>query len=128
MSINSDDKQVYGVDQEAFEEVIFFSLFCIWVTLFATFLYYTFNAEMIIQQGTRFEPYQIVIALIGIIGVAAALELEGYLFTDMSFFERLLMITGGLMLIFPGAVTDTLGLAFIAVGVSVQFMRKKKTA
>jgi len=97
--------------------LIGFSLFCIWVTLFATFLeeirltafmglivllgfltypakkgqnkvnyipwydvvgmilgagaflYYTFNANEIIQQGTRFQMYQIVIALIGIIAL-----------------------------------------------------------
>ncbi|MCR4591250.1 MAG: TRAP transporter permease [Lachnospiraceae bacterium] len=99
--------------------LICFSLFCIWVTLFSTFLeeirltsfmglivlmgflyypadknnnkanyipwydcaamilgagaflYYTFSAEQIIQQGTRFQPYQIVIA---VIGIAALLE------------------------------------------------------
>ena len=99
--------------------LIGFSLFCIWVTLFATFLeeirltsfmgliillgfltypakkgeqkvnyipwydivamvlgtgaflYYTFSAEQIIQQGTRFTVPQIIIA---IIGVAALLE------------------------------------------------------
>lgn len=97
--------------------LIGFSLFCVWVTLFATFLeeirltsfmgmiillgflnyparkgeqkvnyipwydvigmilgtgaflYYTFNAEQIIQQGTRFTPVQIVIALVGIIAL-----------------------------------------------------------
>ncbi|MCR5304612.1 MAG: TRAP transporter permease [Lachnospiraceae bacterium] len=36
------------------------------------FFYYTFNAEAIIQQGTRFQPYQIVI---GIIGILALIEL-----------------------------------------------------
>ena len=99
--------------------LIGFSLFCIWVTLFATFLeeirltsfmglvillgflmypakkgeqkanyipwydiigmvlgtgaflYYTFSAEQIIQQGTRFSVPQIIIA---VIGVAALLE------------------------------------------------------
>ena len=97
--------------------LIGFSLFCIWVTLFATFLeeirltsfmglvillgfltypakkgehkanhipwydivgmvlgtgaflYYTFNAEQIIQQGTRFTPMQIVIAIIGVVAL-----------------------------------------------------------
>lgn len=97
--------------------MICFSLFCIWVTLFATFLeeirltsfmgmivffgflnyparknknkvnympwydilgmlagsgaffYYTFYAEKIIQQGTRFETFQIVIAVVGIIAL-----------------------------------------------------------
>ena len=33
------------------------------------FLYYTFNANTIIQQGTRFQPYQIVIGVIGIIAL-----------------------------------------------------------
>lgn len=136
------DKQEYELDQEDLEEVmkkydresnvriwtgrpawivkailIGFSLFCIWVTLFATFLeeirltsfmglivllgflyypadkndnkanhipwydvlgmilgagaflYYTFSAEQIIQQGTRFSPLQIVIAVIGIVAL-----------------------------------------------------------
>ncbi len=136
------DKQEYELDRENLEEVmrkydresnvriwtgrpawvvkailIGFSLFCIWVTLFATFLeeirltsfmglivllgflyypadknnnkanhipwydvlgmilgagaflYYTFSAEQIIQQGTRFSPLQIVIAVIGIVAL-----------------------------------------------------------
>ncbi len=98
----------------------FFSLWCIWVTLFSTFLeeirltsflgaiivmgfliypakkgsqkenhmpwydivfmilgagsffYFTFNANAIINQGTRFQTYQI---LIGIVGVLALIEL-----------------------------------------------------
>lgn len=36
------------------------------------FLYFTFNAQNIIQQGTRFAPYQIVI---GIIGLLALIEI-----------------------------------------------------
>ena len=36
-----------------------------------SFLYYTFNANAIIQQGTRFQAYQIVI---GLIGIAALIE------------------------------------------------------
>ena len=36
------------------------------------FLYFTFSANQIINQGTRFAPYQIVI---GIIGIAALIEL-----------------------------------------------------
>ena len=33
------------------------------------FLYFTFNAEKIIQQGTRFQPIQIVIGVIGILAL-----------------------------------------------------------
>ncbi len=34
-----------------------------------SFLYYTFNALTIIQQGARFEPYQIIIGIIGILSI-----------------------------------------------------------
>lgn len=37
----------------------------------AAFLYFTFDANNIIQQGTRFQPYQIAI---GIVGLAALIE------------------------------------------------------
>lgn len=33
------------------------------------FMYYTFNANNIVQQGTRFAPYQIVIGIIGILAL-----------------------------------------------------------
>ena len=33
------------------------------------FLYFTFNANNIIQQGTKFEPYQIVIGIIGLLAL-----------------------------------------------------------
>ena len=36
----------------------------------AAFLYFSFNAVSIIQQGTRFAPYQIVIGIIGILTLA----------------------------------------------------------
>ena len=36
----------------------------------AAFLYFSFNAVAIIQQGTRFAPYQIVIGIVGILALA----------------------------------------------------------
>ncbi len=65
-------------------------------------------------------------SLIGIVGVAAALE--GYLLTDMSILDRVLLTAGGLMLIFPGLLTDTLGLTLIALGVFLQIIKRKRTA
>ena len=65
-------------------------------------------------------------ALIGIVGVSSALE--GYFMTDMSIFDRILLAAGGLMLISPGGLTDALGLTLIAVGMILQFIKKKKEA
>ncbi|MBR4831312.1 MAG: TRAP transporter permease [Butyrivibrio sp.] len=67
-----------------------------------------------------------VTALVGIMAVAAALE--GYLFTDMKIWERIILIVGGIMLISPGVMTDAAGLAVIAVGLILQFISKKKLA
>ncbi len=65
-------------------------------------------------------------ALIGIMAVAAALE--GYLFTDMKIWERIVMIVGGIMLISPGTITDAAGVAVIAVALIQQFISKKRIA
>ena len=65
-----------------------------------------------------------VTSLIGIFGVASALE--GYLFCDMGPVDRLLLTAGGLMMIYPGAVTDLIGLALIAAGCALQFLKRKR--
>ncbi|RKM61677.1 TRAP transporter permease [Butyrivibrio sp. XB500-5] len=65
-------------------------------------------------------------ALIGIMAVAAALE--GYLFTDMKIWERIIMIVGGIMLISPGTITDAAGVSVIAVALILQFISKKRIA
>lgn len=64
-------------------------------------------------------------SLAGICGVSAALE--GYLLTNMKWYQRLLSAAGGLMLIFPGAATDTAGLLLVALVVAVQCVEKKRS-
>lgn len=64
-----------------------------------------------------------VTSMIGIVGVASALE--GYLLTDMGIIDRILFVAGGILLIFPGGVTDAAGLGLIAAGVALQFIKKK---
>lgn len=64
-------------------------------------------------------------SLAGICGVSAALE--GYLLTNMKWYQRLLSAAGGLMLIFPGVATDTAGLLLVALVVAVQCVEKKRS-
>ena len=59
----------------------------------------------------------------GIFGVSAALE--GYFLTHMSWYERLISVAGGLLLIYPGAVTDAIGLGLVAIVLVIQFIKKK---
>ena len=86
---------------------------------------FCFNPEMLLIDTHAASVIMIYItALFGIVGVASALE--GYLFTDMGFIDRILFIAGGLMMIFPGAVTDGLGLCLIAAAIAMQYAKRKK--
>ncbi len=86
---------------------------------------FCFSPQMLLIDSNVSEVAVIyVTSLIGIFGVAAALE--GYLFTDMKIADRLMLAAGGLLMITPGLVTDAIGLALIAGGSALQIAMKKK--
>ena len=62
-------------------------------------------------------------AMVGIFGVSSALE--GYIFKEMPWWQRIASAVGGLALIYPGLVTDLVGLGLIAIVLLVQFSRRK---
>ena len=61
-------------------------------------------------------------SLIGIFGVSAGLE--GYIIRNAAWWERLLAVAGGLLLIYPGLVTDIAGLVLVSVVVVAQILGK----
>ena len=63
-------------------------------------------------------------AFIGITAVSASLE--GYLHTHMSWYQRLICCAGGLMLIFPGTVTDVGGILLVGAVFAMQHLGGKK--
>ena len=71
--------------------------------------------------------YQVVLicitAIIGMFGVSAALE--GYLLTNMKWYERIISAVGGLLLIYPGILTDSIGLGLIVIVMLIQVISKK---
>ncbi|MBQ7006021.1 MAG: TRAP transporter fused permease subunit [Clostridia bacterium] len=62
-------------------------------------------------------------SFVGMFGVSAALE--GYLIDHMSWYERIMSVAGGLLLIYPGLTTDIIGLALVGVVLVIQFIKKK---
>ncbi len=64
-------------------------------------------------------------SLIGMFGVSMALE--GYFLNHMRWYERLVSIIGGLLLIYPGVVSDVIGLGLVAVVILLQFIERKKS-
>jgi TRAP transporter 4TM/12TM fusion protein len=86
---------------------------------------FCYNPEMLLID-TNVTNVVILYAtsLVGIVGVASALE--GYFMVDMGILDRLLFVVGGLMMIFPGILTDGIGLALCVAGVVLQFVKKKR--
>ena len=66
-----------------------------------------------------------VTSFIGIFAVSAALE--GYLRTHMTWYQRVICCVGGLMLIFPGTVTDAGGLLLVGIVFLMQYLESRKT-
>ena len=63
-------------------------------------------------------------AIIGIVGVSAGME--GYMFVKCPWWQRILLLGGGLLCIIPGIVTDTAGFACIALVFALQKIAEKK--
>jgi TRAP-type uncharacterized transport system fused permease subunit len=83
------------------------------------------TAPLATISATGFGVATIVItSLIGIFAVSASLE--GYLLRNMAWYQRILSLAGGLLLIYPGAVTDIIGISLVAVVVVLQLISKKK--
>ena len=88
---------------------------------------FALNPAMLFIDTDVYEVILICItSLVGIFGVSAALE--GYFLCNMSWYERAISVAGGLLLIYPGIVTDAIGLALVAVVLAIQFIKKKKSS
>ena len=86
---------------------------------------FALNPAMLFIDTTAGEVILICItSFIGIFGVSAALE--GYFLHHMPWYERIMSVAGGLMLIYPGLVTDSIGTCLIAVVLVLQVMSRKK--
>ena len=88
---------------------------------------FAFSPEMLIV-GSDKPWYEIVLlvvtALCGIYIISAGME--GYMFKNMSWFERILSLAGGLCMIIPGIATDAVGLALIVFVFIIQKLGAKK--
>ena len=86
---------------------------------------FALNPAMLFVDTTAGEVILICItSLVGIFGVSSALE--GYLFHNMPWYQRILSLVGGLLLIYPGLATDIIGLLLVGTTVTLQFIAKKK--
>lgn len=86
---------------------------------------FALNPAMLFIDTTAADVILICITSVaGIFGVSAALE--GYVIHPMRWYERIISAAGGLMLIYPGWVTDTIGLCLLAIVIVLQFISRQK--
>ncbi len=86
---------------------------------------FALSPEMLLINTTPMEVIQIsVTALVGIFAVSASLE--GYLLHKMPWYQRIVSIAGGLLLIDPGLVTDIVGIGLVAIIVVIQAITRKE--
>ena len=87
---------------------------------------FALSPAMLLIETTWWEVTLIVIsAIIGMFGVSAALE--GYLSGELPWPLRIVAAAGGLCLIYPGTVTDVIGLVCVGGVLVIQLLRGKKT-
>ena len=86
---------------------------------------FALNPAMLFVDTNALEVATIcVTSFIGICAISAALE--GYLLKHMNWPQRVMSALGGLLLIYPGLVTDSIGLALVAAVVILQVIGRKK--
>ncbi len=87
---------------------------------------FALNPAMLFIDTSAWEVILICItSFVGIFAVSAALE--GYFLHNMRWYERIVSVAGGLLLIYPGIVTDVIGLGLVVAVLAVQLLTKKKT-
>ena len=83
-------------------------------------------AMLFIDTGVWEVVLICITSVVGIFGVSAALE--GYIMGHMSWYQRILSAVGGLLLIYPGLITDLAGLLLVGLVVALQVIEQKKAA
>jgi len=86
---------------------------------------FAMNPALLLIDTTPLEVITICItSVVGIFGVSSALE--GYLYRPIPWYLRLASAVGGLMLIYPGLVTDTVGLVLVGGMCVLMYFTGKK--
>ena len=83
---------------------------------------FVFEPALLMQGSTTEIVTAFASALVGVIGVASGMQ--NWLLVRCRLWERALLLASGLMLIFPGLITDTIGLSSLLIVLFAQRLRK----
>lgn len=86
---------------------------------------FVYNPQLLLQGVHFFEVVILVFsALVGIVALSGGTM--GYLLEEDKIPERIILLAGGLCMIYPGLVTDLIGLGSLALVIVMQLMRRKR--
>ena len=86
---------------------------------------FAYQSALMLQGDALTVGRAVVTSIVGVLGLSGGMQ--GYFVSRCHFWERLLLIAGGLMLIDSGSMTDVIGVALMAgVGI-LQWIRRKNT-
>ena len=83
---------------------------------------FVFEPALLMQGSTTEIVTAFASALVGVIGVASGMQ--NWLLVRCRLWERALLLASGLMLIFPGLITDTIGLSSLLIVLFAQRLRR----
>ncbi len=84
---------------------------------------FVYQPALLLQGDTFALAIACATAVIGVIGLA--MGMQGWMLARCALWERVLLVLGGLTLIYPGPATDALGIAFIILAGITQIAKKK---
>ena len=71
-------------------------------------------------------PEVVLIILTSVVGIfALSAALEGYMFRNLKIYEIIPLIVGGLLMIYPGVITDIIGVAIVAAIIVIQIIETR---
>ncbi|GAB1432124.1 TRAP transporter permease [Spirochaetota bacterium] len=87
---------------------------------------FVLNPAMLLVNIKLLPAIQMAItSMLGMIGVSSGIM--GYMLCPSKWWERILMAFGGILMVYPGAFSDVIGLGLLALGIILQVLRTKKT-
>ena len=88
---------------------------------------FALNPAMLFVDTTAVQVVMVIItSFVGMFGVAGALN--GFLFRPMNPLVRILFAAGGLLMMYPGTLTDVIGIVIFALAFAWQYLGAKRSA
>ena len=88
---------------------------------------FALNPAMLFVDTTAVQVVMVIItSFVGMFGVAGALN--GFLFRPMNPLVRILFAAGGLLMMYPGTLTDVIGIVIFALAFAWQYLGYKRSA